>query len=167
MPDLLLLEGGGYLLQEDGVGRIVLEANSAVTTAYFERVQITVGLSNLGTQGASCSVLGRLLKEDPATLNMVPCVPADIATIQRWVISLLDGVTVLSGPTNLTVSSTILSSLSTGTVWRRDSVGYNFTDSVAGALLTDPIGVELQYAVTLSGGPVVKLNLDVNLRMSN
>jgi hypothetical protein len=121
----------------------------------------------LGIQGGDWLTLGRLMREDATTHDMVACIPADVSSITRWLIDLTDGTTVVSGPTALNVTTTILAALSTGTVWTRDTVGFNFRDQIAGALLTSLPGVEVRYSITLSDGTVVKVHIDLNLKQSN
>jgi hypothetical protein len=119
-----------------------------------------------GIQGGDWLVLGRLLREDATTHNMIPVVPADVISITRYLVDLQDGKNLLYTDT-LTVSTTILAALSTGNVWNLDTVGFNFRDQIAGARLAEVLGVESQYSVLMADGTIVKLHIDLDLKNSN
>ncbi len=115
--------------------------------------------------GGDLLVLGRLYKVD-GSHNLVPVGVADVTSISRTIVSLADGTTVLSGPTSLVVATTILSALSTGTIWTQDILGFNVVDQIPGALLVQQPGVEVRYAFTLTGGTVVPLAVQIDLKAS-
>ena len=125
-----------------------------------------VAFTAQGLQGGDWLVLGRLLREDSSTHNMVACVPADVTSVTRYVVDLKDGATVLFDD-SLVVSTIILASLSAGNVWSLDTIGFNFRDQIPGSKLTNSDGVELQYVIVLADSTVVKLHIDIDLKSSN
>ncbi len=123
-------------------------------------------LAAYSIEGGDLLVLARLYVENLTSHNLVAAVAADVDSITRSLISLTDGTTVVNGPTNLDVSTTMLSGLSTGSIWRADSTGFNVRDQIPGSVLVTLPGVECRYVFTLSGGTVVPMHIVVDLKPS-
>lgn len=104
-------------------------------------------------EDGSAYVMARVMKKDDSQ-NLVAAVAADISTISRRVFTAADGAVVL-GPTTLTVSSVMLASLSTGSIWTADSTGFNFLDVVPPTAFPDgDTEYQIEYKFTMTGGEV-------------
>ena len=97
------------------------------------------------------------LKRKDSSHNLVIVAQANFTSISRKVIRKSDLSTVI-GPTTLTTTTVIINSLSTGTIWTKDTTGFNFIDTVPTTAF--PVGGEdynLEYTFTLTGGEVFPL----------
>lgn len=104
-------------------------------------------------EDGSAYVMARVMKKN-SSQNLVAVTPADVSSISRRVFTTSDGATVI-GPTTLVTADTILSVLSTGTVWTLDTTGFNFVDTVPPTAF--PAGeteYQIEYKITLTGGEV-------------
>lgn len=117
-----------------------------------------------GVAGTDWLVLARLYVEDGTTHNLNFAVPADVSSITRTIVSLVDGTTVLN-TTSLTVSAAVLSTPSSGTVWRAGGQ-FNVRDQIPGSLVVQEPGVEVRYVFTMAAGGVVALHVVLDLKPS-
>jgi hypothetical protein len=101
-------------------------------------------------------VLARIYKKD-ASHNKVVVQQSDFTTIARAVNLLSDGSQVLAS-SNLTIANIILNALSTGTIWTKDTTGFNFIDLVPNtAIPTGDAEVSVEYTMTMTDGTVIKM----------
>ena len=105
------------------------------------------------SEDGSAYIMARAMRKN-SSQNLVALVPADVSSVIRNVYKTSDE-TVVIGPTTLVIADTILSSLSTGSVWTIDSTGFNFVDTVPPTAF--PAGdteYQIEYKITLTGGEV-------------
>ena len=104
-------------------------------------------------EDGSAYIMARAMRKN-SSQNLVPLTPSDVASVVRRVFTTSDGAVVL-GPTTLDVSSCVLSSLSTGTIWTADATGFNFVDTVPPSAFPDgETEYQIEYKIALTGGEV-------------
>lgn len=83
-------------------------------------------------QNGSAICMARVVGHDKEVLNQ-----GSLASIVRSVFDLSDDPdTPVSGPTTLSITSSMFNSLQTGAGWTADLTGYNFRDQIPSSILT-------------------------------
>lgn len=101
-------------------------------------------------QGADLHLMARVYKVD-ANFNKQPVTPADIASITYQIINL--GTSAVMSAGSFTPASAILGILSKGTIWDRDSKGFNFYGVISAASLTKGATHRIVVTFTTTGNP--------------
>lgn len=110
--------------------------------------------------GGTAILMARLLKLSGQ--NLVNALPGDFASITRTVTAIHDS-SAISGPTTLSPSSVVLSQLSTGSAWTKDTTGFNFLDLVPGSCFVAEPGSRLLYTFTMNDGSVYYLRANASI----
>lgn len=114
------------------------------------------------TEDGSMYVMARVSKKD-ASHNKVPILTTDFGTITRSIYDLATGLLVTgmgSNPETLIIATVVLNTLSTGTFWTKDTIGFNFIDLVpATAFPSDDREFLYEAKFTTSGSVVSHLRI--------
>lgn len=104
-------------------------------------------------EDGTCYTLARITRKD-SSHNIVPVQQVNVSSIVRNVYKAATATLVL-GPTSILKANAILDTLSQGTVWTADNIGFNFIDEVPPTAF--PIGddvYQVEYKFTLTSGEV-------------
>ncbi len=100
-------------------------------------------------QGADVHLLARVYKVN-ADRNKVPIVAADIASVAWANVNAATGAGITSG--TFIVADCVLAALSAGTIWTRDSKGFNFDAVLAAANLQRRVTNRIKVTLTTTAG---------------
>jgi len=110
-----------------------------------------------GNEDGSLYIMARILKKD-SSHNLVIAQQSDFTSMTLYVYDSSD--TIVSTAETLTISSVFSNTLSTGTIWTKDSTGFNFIVLVAATYfpLPDTYRISIKFVVT--GGPTFWIHVD-------
>jgi len=98
-------------------------------------------------EDTTCTFLARVYYRNTTTNNLALLTQAATSTITCAV---YDGTTLVSSPT-VTISTDVLDTISTGSIWTVDSTGFNFIHKIAASVFSGPDKIyRVEYKITLA-----------------